>query len=136
MKNVTVAKCEQAFTRCRNNLKMVLNWMVKTRCKTLIRKKSTYTLRVIQSRSKSVYKMFVFIIFECSHDALSKMCWLEFRFQNLPPSRFRNLPAKKCRFRVNGRPIRQIFHRFQTMLESCGRGLNDRSRYVVWPLLT
>ena len=35
----------------------------------------------------------VFIIFKCLHDAVSKMCWLEFRFQNLP---FSKSAGKKC----------------------------------------
>ena len=38
--------------------------------------------------------------------------------------RFQNLPAKMCRFRVNGRPIRRIFHRFQNVPASCERSLN------------
>ena len=32
---------------------------------------------------------------------------------------------KMCRFRVNGRPIRRIFHRFQNVPASCERSLND-----------
>ena len=54
-------------------------------------KKCTYTPRTDQSRSKSVEKCSVFIIFEYSHDAVFKMCRLEFRFQNLPKS-----AGKKC----------------------------------------
>ena len=45
------------------------------------------------------------------------MCQLEFRFQNLPFSK--SVPAKMCRFRVNGRHICYIFHRFQNVLASC-----------------
>ena len=30
-----------------------------------------------------------------------------------------------CRFRVNGRPIRRIFHRFQNVPASCERSLNQ-----------
>ena len=30
---------------------------------------------------------------------------------------------KMCRFRVNGRPIRHIFHRFQNVPASCDRSL-------------
>ena len=59
----------------------------KTRCKTLIPKKCTYTIRIDKSRSKSVEKYSVFIIFECSHDAVSKMCRLQFRCPNLPFSK-------------------------------------------------
>ena len=50
-------------------------------------RKHTYILRIFQFRSKSVAKCIVFIISEYSHDAISKMCWLEFRFQNLPFSK-------------------------------------------------
>ena len=32
-------------------------------------------------------KCSVFVIFKCLHDAVSKMCRLEFRFQNLPFSK-------------------------------------------------
>ena len=49
--------------------------------------KCTYTLRIDQSRSKSLKEMFCFTIFESSHDAVFKMCRLEFRFQNLPFSK-------------------------------------------------
>ena len=63
----------------------------KTRCNTLMPKKLTYTLRVDQSGSKSVKKCSAFIIFKFLRDAASKMCRLEFRFQNLP---FQNLLAK------------------------------------------
>ena len=93
VKNVTVAKSEQAFTPCRNNLKTVRNVTVKSRCKTLMPKKCTYTLRINQSRSKSVERCSVFIIFECLHDAVSRMCQLECRFQNLP---FSKCAGKDC----------------------------------------
>ena len=83
MKNVTVAKIELAFTRCRNNLKTVGNMTVKILCKTLVPKKCIYILRTDHSHSKSVEKCSVYIIFEYSHDAVSKICRLEFRFQNL-----------------------------------------------------
>ena len=54
--NVTVVKFELAFTRYRNNLKTVGNLMVKTSCKILMAKKCTYTLRIDQSRFKSIKK--------------------------------------------------------------------------------
>ena len=53
-------------------------------------KKYTYTLRIDQPRFESVEKCSVF---ECSHDAVFKMCRLEFRFQNLP---FSKSAGKKC----------------------------------------
>ena len=92
MKNVTVAKFEPAFTRYRNNLKTIKNLTLKLRCKALMQKKCTCTLRIDQSRSNSVEKCSVFI-FNCSHDAVSKMCRVEFRFQNLP---FSKSARKKC----------------------------------------
>ena len=40
--------------------------------------------------------------------------------------RFLNLPAKiyRCRFCVNGRPIRHFFHRFQNVPASCESSLS------------
>ena len=93
MKKVTAAKFELAFTRYRHNLKTVGNSTVKTRCRTLMLKKSTYTLRIDQSRSKSVEKCSVYIIIECSPDAVSYLDRLGFRFQNLP---FSKSAGKKC----------------------------------------
>ena len=50
-------------------------------------KKSTYTLRIDQSQSKSVEKCSVYIILECSHDAVSDLDRLGLHFQNLPFSK-------------------------------------------------
>ena len=75
VKNVTVANFELAFTRYRNNLKTVGNLTVKTRCRTLMLRKSTY------------------IIVECSHDAVSNLHRLGLRLQNLP---FSKSAGKKC----------------------------------------
>ena len=47
----------------------------------LMPKKGIYTLRIDQSHTKSVDKCLVFITLERSHDAVSKTCLLEFRFQ-------------------------------------------------------
>ena len=93
VKKVTVAKFELAFTRCRYNLRTVRNLMVKSRCRTLMTKKSTYTLRIDQSRSKSVEKCSVYIIVECSDDVVSNLRRLGFRFRNLP---FSKSAGKKC----------------------------------------
>ena len=83
-----------AFTRCRHILKTVGNLMVKSRCRILMPKKSTYTLRIDQSRSKSVEKCSLYIIVECSHDAVSNLCHLRFRFQNL--TFFSKSACKRC----------------------------------------
>ena len=53
----------------------------------LMPKNSTYTLRIDLSRSKSVEKCSVFIFVECLNDAVSNLCRLLFRFQNLPFSK-------------------------------------------------
>ena len=37
---------------------------------------------------------------------------------------FKLCRQKMCRFRVNGRPIRHIFHRFQNVPASCERSLS------------
>ena len=37
---------------------------------------------------------------------------------------FKICRQKMCRFRVNRRPIRHIFHRFQNLPASCERSLN------------
>ena len=52
------------------------------------------------------------------------------RFQNVPirvpfskSTVFKICRQKMCRFRVNRRPIRRIFHRFQNVPASCERSL-------------
>ena len=59
----------------------------------LMPKNSTYILRIDLSRSKSVDKCSVFIFVECLNDAVSNLCRLRFRFQNLP---FSKSAGKKC----------------------------------------
>ena len=95
VKNVTVAKFELAFTRCRNNLKTVRNLTVKTRCKTLIPWKCTYTLRIDQSRSKSVQKVLFSSILRVHKMPFSKCSGKSFVFKIY---RFQNLPAKHVPF--------------------------------------
>ena len=70
--------------------------------------------------SKSAEKCSVFVIFEGSHDAVSKMCRLDSFFKVY---RFRKLPAKMCRFRLNWRPVHNYFHRFQSVPTPCDRSL-------------
>ena len=50
-------------------------------------KKGTYYFRIDQLLFQRVEKCSIFIIFECSHDAVVKMCRFEFRFQSLPFSK-------------------------------------------------
>ena len=71
-------------------------------------------------------KCSVCIIVECSHDAVSNLCRLGFRFQNLPFSK--SAGERFAVFRVNRRPIRHIFHRFQNVPASYERSLR-RSIY-------
>ena len=93
MKNVTVAKFELMFTRWQNNLKTVQNLKVKIPLQDFDAKEV-----YLRPKNRSVsfqqrLKCFVFIIFKCLHDVVSKMCRLEFRFQNLP---FSKSAGKKC----------------------------------------
>ena len=43
---------------------------------------------------------------------------------------FKICRQKMCRFRVNGRPIRRIFHRFQNVPASCERSLILQKRQL------
>ena len=58
-------------------------------------------------------------------DTVSKMCRLEFRFQNIP---FSKSAGKNVLFSCE-RPIRRIFHRFQNVPASCERSL--RCEYLI-----
>ena len=82
------SKFELAFTQCWNNLKMVGNLMVKTSLQDFD-VKEVY----LHPKNRSVsFQCSVFIIFNYLHDAVFKMCRLEFRVQNLP---FSKSTAKK-----------------------------------------
>ena len=75
-----------AFTRYRNNLKTVGNLTVKN---------SLQDFDAKESLSKSIENVLFDHFFECSHDAVSKLRRLEFRFQNLPFSKSagKNVPV-------------------------------------------
>ena len=45
---------------------------------------------------------------------------------------FKMCRQKMCRFRVNGRPIRLIFHRFQNVPASCERSLMEQQIQNFW----
>ena len=56
--------------------------------------------------------------------------FIRYHFQNMPirvpfskSTAFKICRQNMCRFRVNRRPIRQIFHRFQNVPASCERSL-------------
>ena len=105
--NVTVAKFQLAFTRCRKNLKTVGNLMVRNSPQDLDAKEMRLHPKNRPVSFQKDRKMFCLHHFECSNGAVSKICRLEFRFQNLPSSK--SAGKKLCHFRVNGRPIRHFF---------------------------
>ena len=64
------------------------------------------------------------------------------RFQNVPlrapfskSTVFKICRQKMCRFRVNGRPIRHIFHRFQNVPASCERSLRMKCKITLLPII-
>ena len=127
MKNVTVAKFELAFTRCRNNLKTVGNLPVKSSLQHFDAKEA-----YLHPKNRSVsfqkrLKMFYF-----HHFQVFTRC----RFQNVPirvpfskSTVFKICRQKMCRFRVNRRPIRHIFCRFQNVPVSCERSLRGPKQW-------
>ena len=116
---MTAAKFELAFTRCRNNLKTVGNLPAKTRRKALMPNLHP------KNRSVSFQKRLKMFCFR--HFQVFTRC----SFQNVPvrvpfskSTVFKICRQKMCRFRVNGRPIRRVFHRFQNVPASCERNLS------------
>ena len=122
VKNVTVAKFELAFTRCRNNLKTVRNLTVRNSFQDF-----DAIERYLHPKCRSVLfqkrrKLFYFHQFQV---------FTRCRFQNVlvraqfsKSTVFKMCRQKMCRFRVNGKPIRHIFRRFQNVPASCERSLN------------
>ena len=93
VKNVTVAEFELAFTRFRNNLKTVRDLTVRNSLQDF-----DAIERYLHPKCQSVLfqkcrKLFYFQIFKYLHDAVFKMCRLEFNVQNLP---FSKCAGKKC----------------------------------------
>ena len=78
---------ELAFTRCRNNLKMIRNLTVKNSLQDFGAKEMYLHSKHRSVAFKIIELCSFFIIFECSHNAFSKMYRLLFRFQNLPFSK-------------------------------------------------
>ena len=117
--NVTVAKFELAFTRCRNNWKTVGNLTAKNSLQDFDAKEMYLQPKNRSATSHKRRKMFCFHHFQF-------FIWC--RFQNvlfrIPFSKstiFKICRQKMCRFRVNRRPIRHIFHCFQNVPASCER---------------
>ena len=75
-------------------------------------KKCTYTLRIDQSRSKSIENVLL-SSFSNVHTMLFPNVLVIVRFSK--STIFKICRQKMCRFRVSGRPIRHIFHRFQNV---------------------
>ena len=128
VKNVTVAEFELAFTRCRNNLKTLRNLTVRNSFRDFDAIERYLHLKCQSVLFKKRRKMFFF-----RHFQVFTRC----RFQNVPirapfskSTVFKLCRQKMCRFRVNGRPIRHIFHRFQNVPASCERSLGS-STYLL-----
>ena len=131
VKDATVAKFELAFVRCRDNLKMIGNSTVKNFLQDFDAKEM-----YLHSKNRSVAfqklrKMFCFHHFR----VFTRCC-----FQNVlvivPFSKsttFKICWQKMCRFHLNGRPIRHIFHRFQNVPASCERCLSFEID-ILWSL--
>ena len=122
MKNVTAAKFELAFTRCRNNLKTVGNLPVKSSLQDFDAKEVCINPKnrsvSFQTRLKMLYFHHFLVFTRC-------------RFQNVPitvpfskSTVFKICRQNMCRFRVNRRPIRRVFHRFQNVPAPCERSLS------------
>ena len=128
-KNVTVAKFELAFTRCRNNLKTFGNLPVKSSLQDFDAKEVYLNPKNRSVSFQKRLKMFHFHQFKV---------FTRCRFQNVhlrvPFSKsavFKICRQKMCRFRVNRRPIRRIFHRFQNVPASCERSLSSYRVQIV-----
>ena len=126
---MTVAEFELAFTRCCNNLKTVRNLTIRNSLQDF-----DTIERYLHPKCRSVLiqkhrKLFYFHNFQ-----VFKRC----RFQNVPlrvkfskSTVFKMCRQKMCRFHVNERPIRHIFHRFQNVPASCERGLNFLRTFLI-----
>ena len=119
-----VAKFELAFTRCRNNLRMIANLTVKNSVQDFDAKEMC-----LHSKNRSVAFQKHRKMFCCHHFRMFTRCC----FQNVPvivpfskPTVFKTCRQKMCRFHVNGRP----FHRFQNVPASCERCLKPSLRLI------
>ena len=128
MKNVTAAKFELAFTRCRNNLKTVRNLPVKSSLQDFDANEVNLNPKNRSVSFQKRLKMFYF-----HHFKVFTRC----RFQNVPirvpfskSAVFKICRQKMCRFRVNRRPSVEFF----TVLKMCRHRVNavivSRLRFV------
>ena len=68
------------------------------------------------------------------HCRVFTRCCFKFMPVRVPFSKstvFKLCRQKMCRFRVNGRPIRHIFHCFQNVPAPCERSLNENHFYEI-----
>ena len=131
VKNVMAAQFWLVFTRYRQNLKTIENSTVTNSAQS----SEEFDAKEMHLHHKShlasfwkCWKMFrfhqfcVFIIFAFLLRCRFQNVGLEFRCQNLPFLKI--YKQKMCRFRMNGRPINHMFHRFQNVTASCERNLS------------
>ena len=126
VKNVTVAKFEYAMSEQFENGR---NLTVKYSLQDFDAKKMylhSKNRAVSFQRPRKMFCFHVFIIFECSHDAVSRMCQLEFHFSK--STVFEIYRRKMCRFRVNVRPNPPP-PRFPNVPASCERCLYLLGRF-------
>ena len=90
---MTASKFEPAFTRCRNNLKTVRDLTVKNSLQDFDITEAYLHLKSRSVSYQKCQKFSVYIIVACSHNAVSNLDRLGFRFQNLP---FSKSAGKKC----------------------------------------
>ena len=118
---MTVAEFELAFTRCRNNLKTVRDLTVRNSLQDF-----DAIGRYLHLRCQSVLfhkrrELFYFQSFQVFTRCRFQNVLVRVQFSKCTV--FKMCRQKMCRFRVNGRPIRHIFHRFQNVPASCERSL-------------
>ena len=118
---MTAAKFELAFTRYRHNLKTVGNLPVKSSLQDFDAKEVCLNPKNRSVSFQKRLKMFYF-----HHFYVFTRCL----FQNVPirvpfskSTVFKICRQRMCRFRVNRRPIRHIFCRFENVPASCERSL-------------
>ena len=151
MKNVTAAKFELAFTRCRHILKTMKNVtaakfeLAFTRCRNNFENGRKLdgkdSLQGFDAKEVCLHSKNLSVSFQ---EQLKMPCFRHFQafrrcsFQNVPirvpfskSTVFKICRQKMCRFRVNRRSIRRIFHRFQNVPASCERSLNFLTDFCI-----
>ena len=121
VKNVTVAKFELAFTRCGNNLKTVRDLTVGNSLQDF-----DAIERYLHPKCRSVSFQKRRKLFYFHHFQVFTRCHVQnvlVRVQFSKSTVFKMCRQRMCRFRVNGKPIHHIVHRFQNVPASCERSL-------------